>query len=463
MTRSVQVPIPKISKPKDVNDYRRISLCNVAYKPYAKWIKERLHEFIGDPGLHQAAFTQGRSTEDHIYVTKRILEEFWNGGKRLLVAALDIRKAFDNIKIETLKDILVEKGVPSHLIDRVLLCVIEDRTKVKWLDQLSEEVSKRKGIKQGCPLSPYLFNIIMQSVLEKVCKIVPEINMLNKGTLKLPIILAFADDILVITDKKETLERIMAALEKHLREVGLEINHDKSQILVRDPYEKKNMEISLNGKIYKISDCVKYLGISLTRTLNRPATARARCINALKTAKMVIEFCKKFKPPWDIGRLIYNTVIAPAILYGTKVATLTKRSRMQLDKYEKLIIREIWANCRKKDSDKLNIRKELAGRTINRRVRVGRINYYGHIRRRDERHPLNIAFRLKCKKRKEGRPSFTWLDSLKQDLGRYRNITEEEWEVLVNDKIKLKKKAEEIYKMEDSEISDGFEQEEQNE
>lgn len=103
---------------------------------------ERLDELIGDPGLYQAAFTQGRSTEDHIYVTKRLLEEFWNGGKRLLVAALDIRKAFDNIKIESLKEILVDRGVPSHIIDRVLMCVIEDKTRVKWIDQLSEEIKK---------------------------------------------------------------------------------------------------------------------------------------------------------------------------------------------------------------------------------------------------------------------------------------------------------------------------------
>lgn len=83
-----------------MEDFRRISLCNVIYKPYAKWVKNRLREFTGDPGLHQAAFTEGRSTDDHIFITRRIMEEYWNGGEQLYIASLDIKKAFDNVKIE---------------------------------------------------------------------------------------------------------------------------------------------------------------------------------------------------------------------------------------------------------------------------------------------------------------------------------------------------------------------------
>lgn len=148
-------------------------------------------------------------------------------------------------------------------------------------------------------------------------------------------------------------------------------------------------------------------------------------------------------------------VIAPAILYGTKVSTLTKRSRKQLAKYEKIIVKSIWHHCTKENDNKLNIRKELNGKTINRKIRVGRISYYGHIKRRPQNHPLKMAYRFKFNKKKEGRPSYTWKDSLKQDLDRYRNISKEEWKSLANDKHKLKQKAEEIYKQEESENSDG--------
>ena len=190
--------------------------------------------------------------------------------------------------------------------------------------------------------------------------------------------------------------------------------------------------------------------------MNRPATTRQRSINAVKSAKSVVQFCKTFKPSWEIGKIIYKTVIAPAMQYGTKVSTITKRSRLQLAKYEKLILKDIWNNCRDKKR-RFNIKKELNGKTINRRVRVARINYYGHVIRRPNMHPLKSAYKFKFCFKKEGRPSFTWKDSLRQDLRRYRGMTRQDWKELANDREKLKKKAEEIYKDSCSEISSGEE------
>lgn len=249
----------------------------------------------------------------------------------------------------------------------------------------------------------------------------------------------------------------MKALEECLPTVGLEINEEKSHVIIRAPNKMGDIpsSILLNNKSYKTCKTLKYLGITLTENLNRPATVKQRCINTAKASKVVVEFCKQFKPSWTIGKLIYNTVIAPAILYGTKVSTLTKRSRKQLAKYEKIIVKSIWHHCTKENDNKLNIRKELNGKTINRKIRVGRISYYGHIKRRPQNHPLKMAYRFKFNKKKEGRPSYTWKDSLKQDLDRYRNISKEEWKTLANDKHKLKQKAEEIYKQEESENSDG--------
>lgn len=456
MTKSIQVPIPKVGNPKSVDDFRRISLCNAVYKPYAKWLRNRLKQFTGEPELHQAAYTEGRSTDDHVFIAKRVMDEYWNAGKTLFVASVDIKKAFDNVDLNKLKDILMDLEVPTHVIDRVLLCVKEDRAMIRWQGQYSESVKRGKGIKQGCPLSPFLFNLVIQYILKRVAEKVSNLKLLEVGVFTLPIILAFADDILILTEDQDELEKIIAALEDCLCEVGLEINSKKSQVLIRIPNATKPPpeKIMLNGKEYKTCKSLKYLGVTLTSDLNRPATTRQRSINAIKSAKNIVQFCKTFKPSWDIGKLIYKTVIAPAIQYGTKVSTLTKRSRLQLAKYEKLILKDIWNNCRVVKR-KFNVRKEMSGKTINRRVRVARLNYYGHIIRRPNKHPLKSAFKFKFCFKKEGRPSFTWKDTLQQDFSRYRDMTNSKWKELATDREKLKKKAEEIYKDSNSEISDG--------
>lgn len=72
--------------------------------------------------------------------------------------------------------------------------------------------------------------------------------------------------------------------------------------------------IQLNNKIYGTCITLNYFEI------------------LVKASKVVIEFCKQFKLSWEIGKLIYNTVIAPAILYGIKVLILTKKEQTAIGK-----------------------------------------------------------------------------------------------------------------------------------
>lgn len=159
---------------------------------------------------------------------------------------------------------------------------------------------------------------------------------------------------------------------------------------------------------------------------------------------------------------MYKTVIGPSLLYGTKVSVLTKKSRVSIANYEKLILRNIYQYCRKPKNLKFNARKLLDGKTINRRIRVGRISYFGHVMRRERNHPLKLAFKLNHRKKKEGRPSQTWLKSLEQDFLKYENMNRDSFEELSKDREKLKSKLDEIYKKEDSEISDGESDEDSN-
>lgn len=246
-------------------------------------------------------------------------------------------------------------------------------------------------------------------------------------------------------------------MEVWLRKVGLDINHKKTQVMIRAPNNIITVpnRIVLNSRSYEVCKSIKYLGVTLTSTLNRPATTRQRCVSAVKTTKLVVEFCRKFKPSWEIGKLIYKTVIAPAILYGTKVSTLTKRSRVQLARYEKLLLKDIWNNCRREEGVKFNVRKLLDGKTMNRRVRVTRIGFVAHIERRPQGHPLRLALYLEFDRKKEGRPSFTFRKSAEEDLARYRDMVPNDWPILFKDKTKLKKKTEVIYEYSESEISDG--------
>ena len=196
--KSTQIPIPKKTGASEADHFRRISLCSVVYKIYAKWLAKRITTYAGEPDLYQAAFTNSRSTDDHIFVTRRMMEENWNAGKDLYILALDIKKAFDTVKVHNIKNILIGLNVPTRLVDRVIGCMKDEMTRVLWNNQFSQQVKRGKGIKQGCPLSPILFNYIMQDVIRRVAEKIPELKLMDLDTLKLPLLLAFADDLLII-------------------------------------------------------------------------------------------------------------------------------------------------------------------------------------------------------------------------------------------------------------------------
>lgn len=86
---------------KETGDFRRITLSNIGYKIYARWLVKRLREYAGEPGYHQTAFTNNRSSDDQMYFARRILEENWNRGQTLIVASVDIKKAFDFVEISS--------------------------------------------------------------------------------------------------------------------------------------------------------------------------------------------------------------------------------------------------------------------------------------------------------------------------------------------------------------------------
>lgn len=105
--KNIVVPIPKIRNPSTVDHYRKICLSSTGYKLYATWVLEVLQRYVGEIGPHQAAFSEGRSTTDHLFVAQRVLQEHWNGGDPLYLMSLDIEKAFDRINLQALPAVIL--------------------------------------------------------------------------------------------------------------------------------------------------------------------------------------------------------------------------------------------------------------------------------------------------------------------------------------------------------------------
>lgn len=448
---TVTHPIPKISNPKVVNDYRKITLCSVGYKLYVNLLQEHINNFLPRIDDYQAGFLPNRSCDDQLYILKRVLEERWNHGLTTYIFSLDLQKAFDRVNIHELPQILAEHGVPSYLINRVIKSCLHESNCVSWMGQKTTFVNKTVGVKQGCPLSPKLFNIILdRAVMElKESLRLQHIQLFlgeKEENLHVPMLLAYADDITILTSNLRDLEQAVTQFIPILSKYGMGLNVSKSGILIKDADNAiQPAHITIQQQNFPVVKSIKFLGMPITADMHRKDSIRSRCLNTIRITKALIPYLKKLKAPIEVIMRLYHVVIVPSLIYGIKAGSMTQAVRRMLMNREIAILKDLASVAYPKPAN-ISISKLLKGRTINRKISVYRIRYFAHVKRRGNNSLLYKAEKFKIqKKRKVGRPLFTFNTSLLHDLRKYNTVCQVDWEDLWPDKSALKKVTALIY------------------
>jgi len=166
---SIIVPIHKKGDKTDCNNYRGISLLPTTYKILSNILLSRLipyaKEIIGD---HQCGFRRNRSTIDHLFCIRQILEKKWEYNEEVHQLFIDFKKAYDSIRREVVYKILIEFGIPKKLVRLVKMCRTETYSRVRVGKNVSDRFPIRNGLKQGDALSQLLFNFALEYAIRTV-------------------------------------------------------------------------------------------------------------------------------------------------------------------------------------------------------------------------------------------------------------------------------------------------------
>jgi len=117
--------------------------------------------------VEQVGFRQGRGTRDQITNLRTLMHKAREHQQRLYMCFVDFKKAFDSIFHDKLWVTMMDMGYPLHLIDLLAKLYRKQLAKVTIAGTLSEWFCVKKGVRQGCVLSPYLFNILAEMVMRE--------------------------------------------------------------------------------------------------------------------------------------------------------------------------------------------------------------------------------------------------------------------------------------------------------
>ncbi|PSR84913.1 Endonuclease [Actinidia chinensis var. chinensis] len=260
--------IPKVEGPLLFKDFRPIGMVGWLYKILAKVLATRLKSVLPKViSESQSAFLGGRQILDGVLIANELIHDWRVQAKQGLIFKVDFTKAYDCVNWTFLKDMNRMLGCGLKWCQWIDECISTASMSILLNGSATKEFKSKRGIRQGDPLSPFLFNIVaealnilFQRAIE--AELIKGVS-LNQNTVRISH-LQFADDAIFFcqNDRNEvvTIKRILCCFELIS---GLKINFSKSMIVGVNIPEAEMNEIAGILKCKAGELPLTYLGLPL--------------------------------------------------------------------------------------------------------------------------------------------------------------------------------------------------------
>jgi hypothetical protein len=333
-TRAIVVPVPKRGDPMSMDNYRGIALMPVAFKILCKVVASRLSNELEESERirkEQSGFRPREEAPAQLTALVEIMRRYEVEGKPLFIAFIDLKKAYDLVPHGALLRKLWAIGVRGQTYKFIERVYKKSTLAVRSAEGGHVCLPYNRGVRQGCPMSPILFNVFMNDCLEECeqqglgCRVSTQ-----QGTQRVPGLL-FADDLLLLAEHPDELQSMLAHVERWADKWEMKFGHgsDKCAIMTSGVGRPDVVECvstrtwQVQEGVMPVVDSYKYLGCMLQGNASYDTLLRgivshrvAMTTRALCSIQPFLQ-CKTI--PVMTRASVLKALVLPVALYGAEL------------------------------------------------------------------------------------------------------------------------------------------------
>ena len=339
--------IPKVGRDRsDVRNWRPITIGSLVGRLYSGLLDRRLRSVT-----KQCPRQKGFSDENGCYINVttfnrcvRLAKE--SGG---IFGITDMEKAFDTVPHAAIHKALERKGIPASVASYIGK-MYENCTTIIRADGGEVQITLERGVKQGDPLSPLIFNLCIEPLIEKIQCTTRGITLTADQHVAA---IAFADDLLLLASDRETAETQFQVTHSYLKELGMKLSVEKCSVVqyvpLRKSYYTKDPEITVDGARLKAvgpDEAMKYLGAKIKPWEGLVDSFELTAIEQLfqRVKRLALKPMQKLEllRVYLIPRFIYGLIVKPpSVVTLREVDTLIRREVREMLRMHPTVCNEL--------------------------------------------------------------------------------------------------------------------------
>ena len=414
LLKSVFITLPKKPGAVECEAYRTISLMSHVIKILLRILMTRLRSKLRpEISKAQCGFIPDSGTRNAIFMLRMLSERSIEMKRDLYVCFIDYTKAFDTVQHEELFRILQALNLDGKDVRIVRNLYWSQTAAVRVADETTEEFQIKRGVRQGCVLSPDLWNLYGERIMKQL-EDIPGISVGGRNINNL----RYADDTTMLAYMEEKLQVLMDKIVEESARAGLSLNSKKTLCMViTKKLVAPRCSLHAEGKSINQVEQFVYLG-SLITADGRCDKDITRRIGMAKDAFRRMEKILLNRTISITTRLrVLSCYVIPVLTYGSEGWTISAAMERRIDAAEMWFLRRMlkvtwYSHTTNEDV----LRRAGCEKSLLVTIRKRQLEFFGHVMRKEGLEELFITGKIEGR-RDRGRQRLTYLDSMAKWTG----------------------------------------------